>query len=76
MDLENIFIKMIQHMKVNEKTINKMGIINFNYKLKKNNLFILNSFGKEIWSDNSYYEGQYAEGKKNGKGKFVWTDGS
>ena len=26
--------------------------------------------------DKSYYEGDYYEGKKHGKGKYIWPDGS
>jgi hypothetical protein len=32
--------------------------------------------GVETWPDNAVYEGQYWEGKKNGKGKLNFADGS
>ena len=32
--------------------------------------------GKDTWPDGSYYEGDYAHGKKNGYGKIVWTKNS
>jgi hypothetical protein len=32
--------------------------------------------GKELWNDGACYEGEYKQGKKNGKGKFTWADGS
>lgn len=33
-------------------------------------------YGKEIWIDGASYEGEYFEGRKNGKGKLVFLDGS
>lgn len=32
--------------------------------------------GIEIWPDNSRYEGEYSNGKKNGKGILEFGDGS
>jgi hypothetical protein len=33
--------------------------------------------GKEIWNNGAEtYEGEFVDGKKNGKGKFSWSDGS
>ena len=29
-----------------------------------------------MWPDKSNYEGEYKEGKKNGKGRYVFADGS
>lgn len=33
-------------------------------------------FGVEMWIDGSKYEGEYCEGKKQGRGKYTWADGS
>jgi hypothetical protein len=30
--------------------------------------------GKESWSDGSFFEGVFAQGKKNGNGTYVWPD--
>ena len=32
--------------------------------------------GIETWTDNSNYNGNYVDGKKNGIGKYSWADGS
>ncbi len=31
---------------------------------------------KEICNEVSRYDGEYVNGKKTGKGKFIWNDGS
>jgi len=32
--------------------------------------------GVETWPDGSRYEGDYVDGKKEGNGKFYWSDGN
>ncbi len=32
--------------------------------------------GTETWPDGAKYEGDYVEGKKQGRGTFKWADGS
>jgi len=32
-------------------------------------------YGREIYYDGSYYEGQFKEDKKDGFGKYSWSDG-
>lgn len=35
-----------------------------------------NGYGVEIWKDNSYYIGQFKEGRKHGIGTYKWANGS
>ena len=35
----------------------------------------MNGKGVTSWSDGRYYEGEYADDKKQGYGKFIWPDG-
>lgn len=32
----------------------------------------MHGLGKLVWKDGSYYEGEYSNGLKDGKGKFVF----
>lgn len=35
-----------------------------------------NGRGIELWSDGSYYNGEYKNGQKHGRGVYYWADGS
>ncbi len=66
MVMEYILILTILDMKVLGKMINNMELVKKHGKVYKILSFILN-----INKDGTVYEGEYSDGKKNGKGKLT-----